>query len=178
MVKSDYIKIGIVLLCILILSVIWAFWLGSYFEVLIDAGKEVGGGSGGTRYSLIHSILMVAGTFLIASTIIAAVSISRKARQKKTAHKEVLEQLNLFSHVFENALEGIVVTDSDANIQSVNPAFSDITGYSAEEAIGANPRILRSDRHTLPFYKSMWKSLLTEGHGKGEIRNRRKSGEA
>jgi diguanylate cyclase (GGDEF)-like protein/PAS domain S-box-containing protein len=87
------------------------------------------------------------------------------------------EQLELFGKVFENALEGITITDASGTILSVNPAFTAITGYSAEEALGQNPRILRSDRHDRGFYRGMWQALIRRGRWEGEIWNRRKSGE-
>ncbi|WP_051445172.1 sensor domain-containing protein [Desulfocurvus vexinensis] len=87
------------------------------------------------------------------------------------------EQLELFGKVFENALEGITITDANGTILSVNPAFTSITGYSPEEALGQNPRILRSDRHDREFYRAMWQALVRRGRWEGEIWNRRKSGE-
>jgi len=88
------------------------------------------------------------------------------------------EQLQLFAMVFENALEGISITDKEANIIAVNPAFTTITGYSAAEAIGKNPRVLKSDRHDAAFYQDMWLSLKQTGSWHGEIWNRRKNGES
>jgi diguanylate cyclase (GGDEF)-like protein/PAS domain S-box-containing protein len=79
--------------------------------------------------------------------------------------------------VFENTLEGVMVTDMDGTIRSVNPAFSEITGYSAEEAVGATPALLRSQRHPTDFYRDIWTALHDSGHWRGEIWNRRKSGE-
>lgn len=79
--------------------------------------------------------------------------------------------------VVENAAEGIIVTDVKGNIEMVNPAFSTITGYSATEVIGKNPRLLKSGRHTREFYKELWGILHKNGRWKGEIWNRRKNGE-
>jgi len=87
------------------------------------------------------------------------------------------EDLMLASHVYEHTIEGIMVTDIKGQILSVNPAFTSITGYSAEEAIGNTPRLLKSNKHDQQFYKQMWHSLITHGSWKGEIWNRRKSGE-
>ncbi|WP_320044697.1 EAL domain-containing protein [uncultured Desulfobacter sp.] len=92
--------------------------------------------------------------------------------------KETEIKLQLFEKVFEHANEGITITDSDGEIQAVNQAFTDITGYSAQEAIGQNPRILKSNRHGHDFYESMWQSLTLKGHWSGEIWNRKKSGQA
>lgn len=96
----------------------------------------------------------------------------RQARKK-------LDTLTMLSEtVFQNTIEGITITDLDGNIRSVNQAFTDITGYTEEEAIGKNPNILRSDHHPPEFYEEMWKRLKREGNWSGEIWNRRKSGEA
>jgi len=99
--------------------------------------------------------------------------VSRDITDKLYTEKRLL----LASHVFEYAIEGIMVTDDKGIIQAVNPAFTEITGYSAEEAIGKNPRMLQSTRQAGEFYTKMWKQLLDTGHWQGEIWNRRKSGE-
>ncbi len=86
--------------------------------------------------------------------------------------------LRLAASVFENTLEGVIITDMDSVILSVNPAFTEITGYSAAEAIGNHPRMLRSQRHSAEFYDQLWQSLQDNGSWRGEIWNRRKNGEA
>ena len=88
------------------------------------------------------------------------------------------EALLLTESVFTNSIEGIAITDRDGIIQRVNQAFCDITGYTRKEAIGKNPRILKSDRHDMRFYKTMWEDLLNTGQWSGEIWNRRKDGSA
>jgi diguanylate cyclase (GGDEF)-like protein/PAS domain S-box-containing protein len=79
--------------------------------------------------------------------------------------------------VFDNAAEGIIVTAPDGTIVSVNAAFTVITGFAAEAAIGANPRILKSGRHEPDFYAAMWQSLIATGNWRGEVWNRRENGE-
>jgi len=95
-----------------------------------------------------------------------------------TPLKAAEDQLVLAASVFHNTVEGIVITDARQKILSVNPAFSQITGYAPEEAIGRTPRILKSDHHDPSFYQGMWSSLLGTGRWQGEIWNRRKDGEA
>lgn len=85
-------------------------------------------------------------------------------------------ELRLAASVFSHAREGIFITDCDGNIIDVNEAFIGLTGYSRDELIGKNSRILRSTRHPAEFYKAMWKSLLDSGHWSGEIWNRCKDG--
>jgi diguanylate cyclase (GGDEF)-like protein/PAS domain S-box-containing protein len=76
----------------------------------------------------------------------------------------------------ESAASGIVVTDKDGNIQWVNPAFTRLTGYSSEEAIGKNPRILKSSFHDEAFYKNLWDTIKAKKVWQGEVINRRKDG--
>ncbi|MDH4184523.1 MAG: PAS domain S-box protein, partial [Nitrospinota bacterium] len=95
-----------------------------------------------------------------------------------TERKKINEKLQLAQRIIDTAKEGIVITDDEANIQSVNRAFSELTGYAPEEVIGKNPRILKSGKHDRRFYEKMWDSLLVEGSWEGEIWNRRKDGRA
>ncbi len=92
--------------------------------------------------------------------------------------KESEEQSRLAALVFENTIEGVMITGADGVIKTVNPAFTRITGFTAEEAVGSRPSILKSERHDPEFYENLWRSLKEEGHWRGEIWNRRKNGEA
>ncbi|NGZ07348.1 MAG: EAL domain-containing protein [Magnetococcales bacterium] len=95
------------------------------------------------------------------------------------AMEEAEARMLLTTKVFENAVEGVMVTDPDGVIQSINPAFSVITGYSAEDAMGRTPAMLRSGIHDEGFYQRIWSDILGEpGAWRGEIWNRRKNGEA
>lgn len=94
-----------------------------------------------------------------------------------TERKQAEARQRLAARVFETAGEAILVTDAEANIVAVNPAFTRITGYSEAEVLGKNPRLLSSGRHNKPFWFSMWRSLVANGEWAGEIWNRRKSGE-
>ncbi|HRN82557.1 EAL domain-containing protein [Nitrosomonas europaea] len=87
------------------------------------------------------------------------------------------EALRLAATVFESIREGIVVTDLEPRIVAVNRAYTEITGYSAAQVVGKNPKIIRSGRHDKSFYQAMWSSLQEEGYWSGEIWNRRKNGE-
>ena len=86
-------------------------------------------------------------------------------------------QLLLAASVFDHAGEGIVVTDAEGVIVSVNNAFERITGFQVADVIGSKPSILRSGRHSQAFYKDMWQHLINDGTWQGEIWNRRPNDE-
>jgi len=94
-----------------------------------------------------------------------------------TERRQAEERLRLAASVFENTTEGILITDRDGVIQSTNPAFTAITGFTAAEVIGENPRILQSGAQSADFYEAMWRSIIETGHWQGEVNNRRKNGE-
>jgi diguanylate cyclase (GGDEF)-like protein/PAS domain S-box-containing protein len=84
--------------------------------------------------------------------------------------------LRVAATTFE-AQDGVTITDANKRILRVNRAFTEITGYSADEAIGQTPHMLSSGRHDPGFYDAMWDSLARTGNWQGEIWNRRKNGE-
>jgi diguanylate cyclase (GGDEF)-like protein/PAS domain S-box-containing protein len=89
----------------------------------------------------------------------------------------IQKKLTLDAEVFRYSREAVMVTDPELNIISVNPAFTFISGYSADEAIGQTPNLLKSGRHDSFFYQKMWADIVNDGHWQGEIWNRRKDGE-
>ncbi|OWY38793.1 diguanylate cyclase [Xenophilus sp. AP218F] len=97
-------------------------------------------------------------------------------RQRDEAISQSRHNLLLADKVFESTLEGIVITDSQGVIQSVNPAFSRITGYSREESLGQRTSMLKSGRQPPEFYQQMWRGLKEDGRWQGEVINRRKGG--
>lgn len=94
-----------------------------------------------------------------------------------TERKKAEEQLRQAAAVLENTAEAVVITDPEANIIDVNRVFTEIIGYTKEEVLGQNPRLLKSLRHEKSFYEAMWDSLNKAGYWRGEIWNRRKNGE-
>lgn len=90
--------------------------------------------------------------------------------------KHVDAELRIAAIAFESQ-DGIVVTNADNIILRVNRAFTGITGYTAEEAVGHTPSIFKSGRHDAAFYAAMWENILHDGSWHGEIWNRRKDGE-
>ncbi|MCG7979310.1 MAG: EAL domain-containing protein [Candidatus Thiodiazotropha endolucinida] len=97
-------------------------------------------------------------------------------KEDVTAQKRAEDQLRMNATVFDTTQEGIMVTDADNLIKTVNPSFTRITGYSSEEVIGQSPSILSSGRHDDGFYEELWDSVLHKRYWSGEIWNRRKDG--
>ena len=94
-----------------------------------------------------------------------------------TERKQVEERLKQSIKVLENSAEAILITDAQPRIITVNKAFTQITGYSEEEALGKSTTLLKSGKHSHKFYKNMWRSINQLGYWEGEIWNRRKNGE-
>jgi PAS domain S-box-containing protein len=90
--------------------------------------------------------------------------------------KQAEAELRIAAIAFESR-EGMMVTDANVAILRVNKAFTAITGYTAEEVIGKNPRLLKSERHNADFYAAIWESIKRTGGWEGEVWNRRKNGE-
>jgi diguanylate cyclase (GGDEF)-like protein/PAS domain S-box-containing protein len=86
------------------------------------------------------------------------------------------EQLKLAMKAFENTIEGVMVTDAEGKVQMVNPAFTAITGFCAEEVLGREPVIFRAEEFAPEFYERLWQDLTEKGQWSGEIVNRRKDG--
>ena len=97
--------------------------------------------------------------------------------QDITERKRAEAKLQLAAKVFSHAREGIIITDARGTIIDVNEAFARITGYGRDEALGQNPRMLKSDRQDQTFYEAMWHDLIDQGHWSGEIWNRHKDDE-
>jgi diguanylate cyclase (GGDEF)-like protein/PAS domain S-box-containing protein len=94
-----------------------------------------------------------------------------------TTQKQAEIKLQLAASVFSHAHEGILITDKNGKILEVNNTFTKITGYSRQEAIGQNPRMLKSSRQSTEFYLAMWKTLERRGYWSSELWNKRKNGE-
>jgi diguanylate cyclase (GGDEF)-like protein/PAS domain S-box-containing protein len=96
--------------------------------------------------------------------------------QDVTQQMRAEAKLRQAAAVFKNTAEGVLLTDLKGTILEVNQAFSTITGYSREDILGKNPRVLQSGRYSKDFYAALWKSLIQQGNWQGEIWNRRKDG--
>ena len=86
------------------------------------------------------------------------------------------KSMKLAASIYQSNADAIVVTDENNLIVDVNPAFTRITGYTLDEVIGKDPKILQSGRHDKEFYRQMWQSILNKGHWQGEMWDKRKDG--
>lgn len=133
-----------------------------------------------------RTLLYLVSLLLVGYGVYAVFRIERDRRSLSLAHADLAQryeaqkraesQLQLYARVFINASEGMTITDGEAKIVAVNPAFCEITGYSPQEVIGRTPAILNSGRQDEAFYRDMWQSLNAQGQWQGEIWNRRKNG--
>lgn len=139
------------------------------------------------RMAAYHRALLYAVSIFLALYVIYALfRIERSRRALAVANQDLAErfaaqqraesQIRLYSTVFTSAREGMTITDAESRIVAVNPAFSAITGYAADEVIGKTPAILNSGRQGDDFYQGLWGDLAERGQWQGEIWNRRKDG--
>jgi len=94
-----------------------------------------------------------------------------------TDHKQMDEELRKLSLAVEQSPVSIVITDIKGNIEYVNPKFTELTGYTYNEVIGKNPRILKSGEYTPKFYKELWDTITSGKEWRGELHNKKKNGE-
>lgn len=115
-------------------------------------------------------------TAMLAVVVTEGLSKKSQLAQALESHKQVEAELRIAATAFESQ-EGIILTDATGTILRVNHAFTQITGYSAEDAVGKKPNMLRAEHYDAPFYESLWHTLKTKGVWEGEIWNKRKNGE-
>ncbi len=98
-----------------------------------------------------------------------------KALRMVGTHVNITER-EVANLLFQNSSEGMIVTDVNNNIITINPAFTEITGYSLRDVVGKKPSILKSGRHSHEYYRQMWEDIDRYGRWHGEIWNRKKNG--
>jgi PAS domain S-box-containing protein len=110
----------------------------------------------------------------ISADLIAA---NRKLRREITDRKQADEQLRKLSQAIEQSQVTVVITDITGQIEYVNPKFVEITGYSVEEALGQNPRIMKSGETPPEEYKRLWDAIRSGHNWQGIFHNRKKNGD-
>jgi len=112
------------------------------------------------------------GMFDPSSEFMGIVGVSRDISERKRAEAN----LQRLATAIEQARETVVITDTEGTIQYANPAFEKITGYSCAEAVGQNPRVLKSGKHDAAFYQQMWNTLNRGEVWHGRFINKKKDG--
>ena len=116
------------------------------------------------------------GLGLLIVLIVSSLLIIR-ARRSLADQESLYREQQLLARVFESGTDGILVTDPERRIIAVNPALERVSGYSSQELIGNNPRTFSSGIHDHAFYQRMWDRINETGVWRGEITNKRKSGQ-
>jgi diguanylate cyclase (GGDEF)-like protein/hemerythrin-like metal-binding protein/PAS domain S-box-containing protein len=125
-------------------------------------------------YYLVSILVAVACTVFY--VLLAAQKLQESLDAELQERARVNASLQVANLLYQATSEGMLVTKADGTITNVNPAFTALSGYAADEVIGKTPRILKSDRHDATFYTAMWRDLQQKGEWKGEIWNRHKNG--
>lgn len=116
----------------------------------------------------------------MAGHVIGGVNVLVDITELKVAEEALqtsMNQVRTLSQAVEQSPASVVITTRDGSISYVNPKFSQVTGYSLQEVLGKNPRLLRSGHQPREFYKQMWDTINAGNEWRGEFCNRRKNGE-
>ncbi len=157
-----------------------AFTLGAFFVLrwrvivpvrkLVVAAEQVGAGQYDQRVE--HASSDELGGLALAFNHMTS-SIQRDISERKQAQAE----LKKLSRAVDQSPSSVVITDVEGRIEYVNPKFTQVTGYTWEEVIGENPRVLKSDNQPPEFYEDLWKTITSGREWHGDFCNRKKTGE-
>ena len=155
---------------------------GELLVTTYTAGYEAATARMQTHRVLLLLVALSLGLYLLVTAIrlrkatLAVSETNADLAHKITALKHAEGELRRYATVFTNSSEGMLITDAQAVIIAVNPAFTRITGYSLDDVIGHSPAILNSGRQDAGFYRRMWTAIDSRGQWQGEIWNRRRNG--
>jgi len=140
------------------------------------AAGESGAFKQGTSYSEFRPLIDVLDEMgeKIASQMRSIRKLNEDLEKRVAERTAALRKL---SEAIEQSPVTVMITDKKGTIEYVNPSFSEVTGYSAKEAIGQNPRIIKSENHPHTFYKDLWDTILSGRTWRGQILNRKKNDE-
>ncbi|MFA5192158.1 MAG: ATP-binding protein [Verrucomicrobiia bacterium] len=123
-----------------------------------------------------ESVIPMAITTAVAFCFLGAGTLISVAGRDLAARARSAQQLRLQAAALSAAATSILITDRQGTIQWCNPAFTELTGYTVAEAIGQNPRFLKSGKHDAVFYQHLWRRILSGRIWHGEIINKRRDG--
>ncbi len=137
-----------------------------------------------TARNVIITVMAITVLLALGSLLFAVLIDERASRALQKSHEELerrveerTAELRKLSRATEQSPASVVITDKDGRIEYVNATFSDVTGYSGEEAFGQNPRILKGGNLPEPHYKQLWDTILAGEIWEGDLINRKKNGE-
>jgi PAS domain S-box-containing protein len=113
----------------------------------------------------------------LASLALDNAHLYSEAREELQERKRAEEQLRKLSHAVEQSPVSVIITDTKGDIEYVNPKFTETTGFTFDEAVGKNPRLLKSGETPLAGYKELWQTITAGNEWRGELHNRKKNGE-
>ncbi|MBI4998487.1 MAG: diguanylate cyclase [Rhodocyclales bacterium] len=134
---------------------------------------------GRQRQLMILSLAGIGASLMAIGAVLAAYRRQSRAGEQALAQQrqQTEARLRLAASVFDNANEGICITDAEQRIVDVNPTLCQLTGYAREALIGLTPRAFQSGRQDASFYQAMWQAIDRDGHWHGDLWNRRRNGE-
>ena len=161
---------------------LWDENLGFGLATEIDAADALR--SYYTARNVIVTVMAITVLLALGSLLFAVLIDERASRALQKSHDELEQrvgertaELRKLSQATEHSPASVVITDRNGRIEYVNATFSDVTGYSAEEAIGQNPRILKGGKLPASYYQQLWDTILGDQIWEGDLINRKKSGE-
>ncbi len=140
-----------------------------YWKIVSDVHPEV------IYQDFLDHFTGVVGLSLLVVLFFGTIT-SWEVAKHRAERLQLREQADLHAQVYKATTDGIIITDAHGRILDVNDSFTDITGYTRDEAVGRNPSMLSSGEQDRAFYKNMWSELLRKGQWQGEILNRNKEG--
>ncbi|HMY50771.1 MAG TPA: EAL domain-containing protein [Rhodocyclaceae bacterium] len=146
-----------------------------FLQTLEDAGGAVEHYEASLRHKDGHEVWVATSAHLYRNPDDDTVGVEGTTRDISRERAQRV-QLQLAATVLAATREAIMITDHDNRIISVNPAFTQLTGYQPEEVIGQGPQLLSAQRHSIAFYSQLWDALAGDDHWSGEVWNRRKNG--
>lgn len=135
------------------------------------AATRIGNGENGGQIPVIE------GEDEVSTLSRSLVDMVHTLENQKAALAASNQQLKLAAQVFSSSSEGIIITDAQERIVSVNAAYTEITGFTSEEIVGQTPRVVSSGKQDKAFYQAMWADIKQHGRWQGEVCNRRKNGD-
>lgn len=170
--RRNLIFLGFVALLALV-----AAWIGGdlllvrRLNALVSVTKRLGTGDLSTRTEMTH------GRGELSQLAVAFDHMASSLEQRESERKQAQEQLSKLFQAVEQSPATVIIADTDGNIEYVNPKFTQLTGYTFEEVIGKNPRILKSGETPLEQYQLLWETITSGGEWRGEFHNKKKNGE-